>query len=171
MHFFATPAVATSHGSASALSSHRFFANYGGEGFLVQPHVEATGYHQDADTVDFRSIILTMKGTSLHLVVVYFDSSIGLDAGPNVDKAKEALKIIAAIKLPWLIVGDFNVPPDECVASAFYSYLGGTLLAPKVVLDYGICSPELAEYIDLQPFYDHPCTPHVVAVDFSICSG
>ena len=110
-----------------------FLQTLGVKGFLVQPHVEATGYHQDADTVGFISIILTMKGTSLHLVVVYFDSSNGLDAGPNVGKAKEVPKITAAIKLPWLIVGDFHVPPDECVASAFYSYLGGTLLAaPKV---------------------------------------
>ena len=62
----------------------------------------------------------------------------------------------------------------------FYSYLGGTILAPNVdftcgssngvdrVLDYGICAPELADYIDIQPFYLHPCTPHVVAVDFHI---
>ena len=90
------------------------------------------------------------------------------------------IKIIAAIKLPWIIVGDFNVPPDECAASVFYSYLGGTILAPNVdftcvssngadrVLDYGICAPELADYIDIHPFHLHPCTPHVVAVDFHI---
>ena len=90
------------------------------------------------------------------------------------------MQIIAAIKLPWIIVGDFNVPPDECAASVFYSYLGGTILAPNVdftcvssngvdrVLDYGICAPELADYIDIQPLYLHPCTPHVVAVDFHI---
>ena len=37
-----------------------------------------------------------------------------------------------------------------------------------MVLDYGICAPELADYIVIQPFYLHPCTPHVVAVDFHI---
>ena len=36
------------------------------------------------------------------------------------------------------------------------------------VLDYGICAPELAEHIDIHTFYLHPCTPHVVAVDFHI---
>ncbi len=56
---------------------------------------------------------------------------------------------------------------------------GGAILAPNVdftcvsnwadrVLDYGICAPELADYIDLHPFYQHPCTPRVVAVDFHI---
>ena len=59
------------------------------------------------------------------------------------------------------------MPPDECAASVFYSYLGGTTLAPNVdftcvsngvdrVLDYGICAPELAERIDIHPFYLHP---------------
>ena len=85
-HFFATPAIATKNALEHA--SQKVFANHGGEGFLVQPHVEATGYHQDADTIGFRSIIVTMMSTSLHLIVVYFDHSIGLDAGPNTHKAQ-----------------------------------------------------------------------------------
>ena len=36
------------------------------------------------------------------------------------------------------------------------------------VLNCGICAPELADYIDIHPFHLHPCTPHVVAVDFHI---
>ena len=38
-------------------------------------------------------------------------------------------------------------------------------------MDYGIASPELADYIEIHPFYDHPCKPHVVAVDFDIHMG
>ena len=72
------------------------------------------------------------------------------------------------------------MPPDEYAASVLYSYLGGTILAPNVdftrassngvdrVLEYGIRAPELAEHIDIHEFYLHPCTPHVVAVDFQV---
>ena len=131
-HFFATPAIPTKNAMEQA--SQKVFANHGGEGFLVQPHVAATGYHQDADTVGFRSIIITLRRTSLHMIVVYFDHSIGLDSGPNMQKAQEVIKMVAAIKLPWIIVGDFNVPPEECAAGVFFSHLGGTILAPKVDL-------------------------------------
>ena len=57
-HLFATRVAATHHGLGDVQSSERAFANHGGEGTLVQPHVEATGYQQDADTVGFRSIVL-----------------------------------------------------------------------------------------------------------------
>ena len=97
-HFFATPAITTKNALEQA--SQKVFAYHGGEGFLVQPHVEATGYHKDADTIGFRSIIVTMRHTCLHLIVVYFDHSIGLDSGPNMQKAQAVIQIIAAIKLP-----------------------------------------------------------------------
>ena len=67
-HFFATPAIATKNAMEQA--SQKVFAKHGGEGFLVQPHVAATRYHQDADTVGFRSIIITLRRTSLHMIVV-----------------------------------------------------------------------------------------------------
>ena len=106
-------------------------------------------------------------------------TTIGLESGANTEKVKDILRIISAVKLPYLILGDFNVPPEECGASAFFSYLSGTILAADVdhtctssgtdrVLDYGIASKELADCIHVFPFYQHPFKPHVVGLDFYI---
>ena len=123
-HMFSTPAV-SSQGpghveSASGSLADRPFANHGGEAFLVQPHVQAQGYHQGEDAVGYRSLIVRLRQTSVHLVLVYFDHSIGLEAGGNIEKATEVLRIIGAIRLPWLILGDFNVTPEGCGASTFF---------------------------------------------------
>ena len=108
---FSTPAIASkevSIGAGEAASSNSppaTFANHGCEAFLVRPHVDAIGYHQGEDAVGFRSIIIRLQRTSVHRVLVYFDASVGLDGGSNVEKAKDVLRIISAVKLPWLILG------------------------------------------------------------------
>ena len=124
-HMFSTPAVSSQgpgylEGASSSLADEAF-ANHGGEAFLVQPHVQAQVYHQGEDAVGYRSLIFRLRQTSVHLVLVYFDHSNVLDAGGNIEKAKEVLRIIGAIRLPWLILGDFNVTPEECGASIFFS--------------------------------------------------
>ena len=72
--------------------------------------------------------------------------------------------MISAIKLPWLLLGDFNVSLEECNASAFFfGFLSGTIVVPDVdhtctsngtdrVLDYGIASKDLSEDILVKPF-------------------
>ena len=117
-----------------------------------------------------------MRQINIHLVVLYFDNSFGLEDGPNVQKTEEFLQIISAIKLPWLIVGDLNVTPEECFATSFFNYLGGSFLAPDVDFtctsngsdrrsDYAIASKDLAEYIQVKPHYLHPFRPHICGVD------
>ncbi len=166
------------HGVAiSSTETPTMFASHGGEALLVQPRVHATGYHQDECAVGLRSIIVNTRQVNFHLMVVYFDCTVGLDGGSNIEKCKEVLRLVGAIKLPWLIMGDFNVTPEECVATSFFGYLGGTLAAPDMeftctsngsdrLLDYAIASKELAEFIQARPFYDHPFRPHICGVDF-----
>ena len=92
---------------------------------------------------------------------------VGLDGGADVQKTKEVLRIIGAIKIPWVLIGDFKGMRGYIC----FKYLGGTILAPDDdftctsngsdrLLDFSIASKHFAEYIQAKPFYDHPCQPH-----------
>ena len=49
------------------------FHNSGGEAILVNPCRVATGYHQPKEAFGYRSVLLRMKGWTLHLIACYFD--------------------------------------------------------------------------------------------------
>ena len=158
----------------------RAFANHGGEAILTRTSLVASGYHQDAEASGFRSVLIRLKGITIHLITCYFDDGCSLDDAANTEKAHAISNLIRAIKLPWLLIGDFNVPPEECGSSMFFAFLGGIILAPNVeytcynsngvsrVLDYGIASVELAKFIELEPIYNHPFKPHIVGIKFKV---
>jgi len=63
------------------------YHNTGGEAILVDPSRKATGYHQPTDAFGYRSVLVRMKGWTLHLLVAYFDSEWAFEAGPNALKS------------------------------------------------------------------------------------
>ena len=84
------------------------YHNSGGEAILVNPCRVATGYHQPKEAFGYRSVLLRMKGWTLHLIACYFDCGWPLEAGPYAEKWKQIQGLVTAINLPWVIVGDFN---------------------------------------------------------------
>ncbi len=180
-HWFSTPATATIRdavdegaGIVADAREARTFANHGGEAILVLPGLVTTGHHQDPETQGFRSVLVRLKGCHIHIITLYFDVGFGLDEGPNAEKAMAICNLVRSIKLPFLLVGDFNVPPETCAASMFFNWLGGIILVPMVdftcvsshvesrILDYGIASADLHPHIRVEPFLDHPFKPHTV---------
>ena len=87
------------------------FHNSGGEAVLVNPSRVATGYHQPKEAFGYRSALLRMKDWTLHLITCYFDCGWPLEAGPKAEKWKHIQGFVAAIDLPWILVGDFNRTP------------------------------------------------------------
>ena len=186
-HWFGTPATPTIGHAIEAGGEDeaeprgtRTFANHGGEAILALPKFVVTGHHQDPEAQGFRSVLVRLKGCHIHLISIYFDVGFSLDEGPNAEKAIAICNLIRAIKLPFLVVGDFNVPPEVCAASMFFNWLGGIILVPMVdftcvsshgenrILDYGIISAELQPHIRVEPFLDHPFKPHTVGVSFFV---
>ena len=186
-HWFSTPAIATIRDEMEEeVSRHaeareaRTYANHGGEAILALPKLVTTGHHQDPEAQGFRSILVRLRGCHIHIISLYFDVGFGLDEGPNAEKAIAICNLVRSIKLPFLLVGDFNVPPEVCAASMFFNWLGGIIMVPKVdftcvsshgesrILDYGIASSDLHPHIQVEPFLDHPFQPHTVGVSFFI---
>ena len=186
-HWFGTPATPTIGRAIEAEGENvaepreaRAFANHGGEAILALPKLVVTGHHQDPEAQGFRSVLVRLRGRHIHVITLYFDVGFSLDEGPNSEKAIAICNLIRAIKLPFLVVGDFNVPPEVCAASMFFNWLGGIILVPMVdftcvsshgenrILDYGIASAELHAHIRVVPFLDHPFKPHTVGVSFFV---
>ena len=166
------------HEEASSAKYH----NSGGEAILVNPGRVATGYHQPKEAFGYRSVLLRMKGWTLHLIACYFDCGWPLEAGPNAEKWKQIQGLIMAINLPWVMVGDFNRTPDEVANSLFVRYLRGIVIAPNVpftcaspsapgggrVIDMVIACGDLAHRLKVDPYYDHGFKPHVVGLAVSM---
>ena len=117
-HWFSTPATATIRDAieeyverAAEPREGRTFANHGGEAILALPKLVVTGHRQDPEAQGFRRVLVRLKGCHVHIISLYFDVGFGLDEGPNAEKAIAICNLVRAIKLPFLLVGDFNVPP------------------------------------------------------------
>jgi hypothetical protein len=158
-------------------SGAKKFHNSGGEILLRQAHVQITGHHQDTDANGDRSVLIRFKGWTLHLILVYLDCDHTLDDGSNADRTRAIADLIYNIKLPWLVVGDFNRDPAEVATSAWCRYLRGMVTCPNVpftcthsgegggnLIDYTMHSRDLAPYLSVQPIYHYPFKPHVVAL-------
>ena len=88
-----------------------------GEIILRQPSIKASGYHQDPEAVGYRSILVSFVGWTLHLVVLYLDSDFDLEDGPNGARLQAIAALDVSMRLPWLVVGDFNCAPQVVATS------------------------------------------------------
>ena len=86
----------------------------------MQTNLFASGYHQDEEASGFGSLLIRLKGISMHLIACYFDDGCSLDDGASAGKARAIINLVRSIKLPWLLIGDFNIPPEECGSSVFF---------------------------------------------------
>ena len=105
------------------------------------------------------------------VVAAYFQDGIGF-TGRNLDMISSLQGWLVAVGLPWLIVADWNVPPEELAASGVIGRMGGVILAPTNcmatchsgigrVLDYAAASENLAKLLEVNADYLSPSTPHI----------
>eukprot|EP00959_Pyramimonas_sp_CCMP1952_P020823 439121-Pyramimonas_sp.AAC.1 len=69
---------------------------------------------------------LHFRGYSLLVIIFNGICSIGL-AGPNLVRLRRLGSPLAALQLPWVVLGDWNVPPQTLQASGFLSEVGGMI--------------------------------------------
>ena len=118
------------------------------------------------------------------MVCAYFLPGIGLDCPPNQERCTSIRCLIDSLKIPWLIVADWNRSPEEVGSSYFAKYLKGAVVAPNVlitcsstaegggrVLDFGLASCDIAGKVQCEANYKVPFKPHFVGVEFSFDLG
>ena len=179
---FATPAISKLTKKTGPLGTEvqegptGRFHNSGGELVLLPPHLQAAGHHQDPQASGCRSVIIRFKGWSLHLITLYLDSNFDLESGPNEKRTMAVANLVRSIRLPWLILGDFNRPPVETAMSSWCA-----VTSPKVpftctnnsdesgtLIDYAMHSDDLTPYLDIEGVQDVAFKPHVISIKATI---
>ena len=111
-------------------------SNEGGELFMSQFHLQAHRLYEttvasqhlsepDQTSLDgFVATVVHMTGYSIIIVTLYGLPSLGM-RGANRRRFQKIGGLLAAVRLPWILIGDFNMTPAVLSASQFGQKLGG----------------------------------------------
>ena len=112
-----------------------------------------------------------LKGLAVDLGVVYLEASTGLAAG-NLQRLEGIRKHVATRGRPFVLIGDFNVPPEVMEASDWIKEMKAVAIRPEGVtatctsgkgdmLDYVVVSRCLQAAVRLRPAAYSPWKPHI----------
>ena len=122
--------------------------------FLGQKHLQAHLLHEarvsaaqlapngsNSNCFDgFLPIVINMTGYSILFVYLYGHPSIGM-GGANKLRVGSLGGLLKAIRLPWIVAGDFNMSPDALKASNVAKELDGV---SRVAAGGGTCAQKKA---------------------------
>jgi len=114
--------------------------------------------------------VVRMQGFDLVLVSLYMDDGLGA-SGANIDRLNSLATFLLQLKVPYIVLGDWNMEPPELHLVRWPQYIRGTVVQPRGVaitcttgkgrlLDYAVVSSSLAPYFSLEPDMDSPWAPH-----------
>jgi len=133
-----------------------------------------------ADLWDVTPVVVHLDSLDFLLVSVYLTCGEGMDSWANKQKLATLASLARDTCLPWMFVGDWNVPPAIMESSHWLTYVGGVVLRPDGVdftcavgdegtfLDYAVVSWDMKPWISAMwgdPVV--PWKPHI-AVRFQI---
>ena len=151
-------------------------SNEGGEFFLAQAHLQAyklaeahvaakhlrDGHHRSLD--GFLPMVLQFSGYSVAYIVLYGHPTIQM-SGKNRLRFQRIGAVLQALKMPWVLCGDFNMTPATLLKSEFPQRLDAVIRTadvvgtcsqkkdkPDTMIDYVLCSKSALPFIrDIVP--------------------
>ena len=118
--------------------------------------------------LDWRLVLYRARHFTYSMVTLYLTCGIGY-TGENVRKLSEVARAIKAAGVPFLIVADWNMQPDELQRSGFLDLVEGVLAVPADLdytcisgrlLDYAVVHPGLAPAVQLMHYSKAPWAAH-----------
>ena len=110
---------------------------------------------------------LRFQGWELAIGNVYLESGTGPGAGVNPGLLSQLAVFVQELRVPWIIVGDWNCSPEELASSGFISMIKGRLVAPGQAtttqgseIDYAVASEAIAACTQVEVDWDVPFKPH-----------
>ena len=114
---------------------------------------------------------LRVKKFDIVFISAYLESGVGLNE-TNVRRLTQLADFIKCLRVPFVIMADWNIEPSELVATGWDRFVQGTVVAPRDVtftcnqgkgrmLDYAVVANSLVPYFSLQVDPDSPWSPHV----------
>ena len=162
------------HSSVSAASQSELSqaGSCGGTATLFRSHLAIShpfgSIQPGAAGSDWSSITLLLKGTPVMFVSVYLTCNTGI-AGANLQKLSEICDHVKDAGIPFVIAGDWNVPPSELLESGWPARIKGEILPPSDLeisctsgrlIDYAVCHRSVANIVRLHSFVEGPWKTH-----------
>ncbi|CAE7606948.1 unnamed protein product [Symbiodinium sp. CCMP2592] len=142
----------------------------GGVMVCVKSHLQARHVHtfQDPETgCGFVAIAIRVTGFDLALLSLYLESGSTFEGRANTLVLSNMYAVIASLKCPWCVVGDWNLDACEVLATRLEDLTKGRLLGTGMPtagtaaeLDYALVHPRLASHLSLELAWDVPFKPH-----------
>jgi len=153
-------------------------ASSGGVGVAARKNLEVStmigedGFQKESASPVQNWIIvrLRLKGCDVLIGEVYLEHSIGL-TGANLAMVEKVAKILRSYGMPFIILGDWNTPPEQLVDTGILHWLDAQVIVPQGteytcrnghrMLDYAICSTALAAAVMIEVDDTAPWSPHL----------
>eukprot|EP00969_Alexandrium_andersonii_P366159 15467835-Alexandrium_andersonii.AAC.1 len=129
---------------------------------------------------DWAFVVVPTPRLRFVLVVLYLTSGLGV-AGANVDKLSQVGAFLGRLRLPFIVIGDWNLAPRALVDSSWPDRVGGIVVTPTDVdktclskggslIDYMVVHPHLLGAVNRFERADpSPWAPHVaLGVEFNL---
>ena len=142
--------------------------SFGGIGILHKDHL-SVHRHQAylKEGCGWSAVVLEEKNDKTLLVTVYLKNSEGLQSRLNAELMGTLMACLQTWKGSWIVVGDWNVEPDQMAQSNTVKLLQGEIVAPEgatvntgSLLDYAVASKELAPHLRAVVSWECPWKPH-----------
>ena len=134
-------------------------------------------HHYDKEGNGFLANVLQRQKWEVVLVSVYLRTGEDLNSVTNAIILGELAAFLGELAVPWMLVGDFQVPPEQWAGHQLLNVLKAEVVKggqPTMIngaeLDYLIASRTLSPFIDIKINWDVPWKPHaglVVTIDSS----
>ena len=150
--------------------------NSGGQLFCMREGQSGYRLHSfNLDGNGFLANVLQRQRWELVLISVYLKCGEDLNSSANSTILGELAAFVKQLAIPWIAVGDYQVPPEQWDGHNLLNVLKADLVCsgqPTMVtgaeLDYLIACRTVAPFIDLKVTWDVPWKPHaglVIKVD------
>ena len=123
--------------------------------------------------VDF----LRLSGWTLAVINLYLQTGTSLQSVPNCTILARLLTCVRELTVPWVVVGDFNIPLSDLQATSIPTEAQGLLVSPGgpttddgACLDYALACHSLTGSLAAKIYWDAPFRPHAL-VEFSLLAG
>ena len=80
----------------------------------------------------FCPMVVHLRAGNLVLISLYWLPGEGLE-GDNLDRVRSVSRFVQTLADPWIILGDFNMPPEALLASGWPEQINGCIITPAGV--------------------------------------
>ena len=110
---------------------------------------------------------IRFHGWEMAIGNLYLESGVGPEGGVNPGLLAALALFLQELRIPWIVVGDWNCTHDEMASSGFLQSVHGRLLAPLDAttsqgssIDFGVVCAKLAGCVSVETEWNVPFKPH-----------